>query len=79
MLIEADLRKWTLFPHKPTCYILDTAFEQGDTEAPWMVRVNGTYVLFYSASDTSLSTYCVSVAKSSNLLVKSRLFVQWVL
>ena len=49
----------------------DIAFEQGDNEAPWMVKVNGTYILFYSASDTTLSTYCVSVAKAVTLLVKS--------
>ena len=50
-------------------YYYFIAFENGITEAPWLVLRNGTYYLFYSASGYSSPDYCVSVARASSILV----------
>ena len=50
--------------------ILLLAWENGITEAPWMVKHNNTYNLFYSASGYASPDYCISVAQAPNVLVR---------
>ena len=45
------------------------AWENGITEAPWMVKHNNTYSLFYSASGYASPDYCISVAQATDILV----------
>eukprot|EP00037_Helgoeca_nana_P021499 m.217033 g.217033 ORF g.217033 m.217033 type:complete len:530 (-) comp25667_c0_seq2:96-1685(-) len=46
----------------------DLAWEGGVVEAPWVVKRDSTYYLFYSGEGYADSQYCVGVARSKTLL-----------